>query len=169
MRLLLNARNKVMCFFFTSRNRRLLLNARNHFVQFFRTFQSWFRRLLGVPRIRQHHITYERVRSHLVATNNSARERLVSNLKNAGKKEGWLEKMKYLLFIRPYTIYLAQIAIFIIFFIFSHFIPISVKKDSLFVQIFAFFSVIIYLIIPLFLVRITPKLEISLYRLWFSV
>lgn len=129
-----------MRFFRTSRNRRLLLDTGNWAGQFFRTSRNWFKRLLRIPRITQHQITYERVRRHLVATNKSARKRFVSNLKNAGKKEGWLAKLKHFLFIHPNTIYLAQLAIFVILFYPLDIILSSVKEDSLLRQVFAFFA-----------------------------
>lgn len=112
-----------------------------------------------------HQKTYQRVYNCLLETNNVAKDKLSEKLK---QQKGLLAQFKYLLFVKPNIILLIPFVIFLCL-LPPTYIIYTFQENSLIRQLFMLFCILIYLIIPLFVVRITPKLDMGLHERWSKV
>ncbi len=122
-------------------------------------------RLFQNARNRPHQKNYRRVLQCLLETNNLAKEELNNELQ---QREGLLARFKYFLFLKPNIILLVPFIVFLVLlppaYIIRNFVNVLWIR-----LLFVFFCAFLYVMIPLFLQRITPKLDMELHELWAGV
>jgi len=137
-------------------------------MQLIQNTRNKIRRLLDKSQNQRHKTIYKSVCKCLVETNNIAKEILKDKLKRKGKQEGYFAQLRYLLFTHPNTIFLIPFLLFLILLVPAYIIRTFV--ENLLVRLcFVFFCILLYLLLPLLLLKITPKLNLGLHKRWSKV